>query len=331
MQTRALLFTAPHQVSLSETDIPDPGPGEVLIETAFSCVSPGTELRCLAGQQVNSPPFPFIPGYALSGRIIGAGPGVTMTVGTAVFASGTQHATHARLWGGHCGHIVTAVDKVVPVPDGVDLAAAATAKLAAIAYHGVRLARALPHETVVVLGLGAIGRFAAHLHALGGARVIAADLSPTRRASAQAAGLSTLDPGRDLPAAFARCCPAGADVIVDATGAPAVLGQAATLARPRPWDDHDHPHVRLVIQGSYPDTFTLPYDPLFRQEITILTPRDNQRRDLVSVLDFMARGLLRPLDFIPVVGDPSHAPDIYRALRSEPEARVSALFDWQAR
>lgn len=62
MQNRALLFAAPHQVSLGETTLPDPGPGEVLIETAFSCVSPGTELRCLAGRQVDRPPFPFIPG-----------------------------------------------------------------------------------------------------------------------------------------------------------------------------------------------------------------------------------------------------------------------------
>lgn len=331
MHTRALLFTAPHQVSLSETTIPVPGPGEVLIETAYSCVSPGTELRCLAGQQVNSPPYPFIPGYALAGHIRQAGPGVSLAAGTAVFASGTLHAGHARLWGGHCGHIVTTADKVVPVPGGVDLAAAATAKLAAIAYHGIRLARAMPHETVAILGLGAIGRFSAQLHALGGARVIAADLSPARRASAESAGLATVDPGSNLPAAFARCCPEGADVVVDATGAPAVLGQAAALARPRPWDDHDHTQVRLVIQGSYPDTFVLPYDPLFRQEIAVLIPRDNQRRDLVSVLDFMARSLLRPSDFIPVVGSPAQAPDIYRALREEPDTRVSAVFDWHAR
>jgi len=53
---------------------------------------------------------------------------------------------------------------------------AAATKLAAIAYRGVRLARPKPHETVAVIGLGAIGLLAAQLHAQSGARVVAADL-----------------------------------------------------------------------------------------------------------------------------------------------------------
>jgi len=331
MQTRALLFTAPGQVSLVETHVPEPGPGEVLIETAYSCVSPGTELRCLEGSQAGAPSFPFIPGYALSGRVIATGPGVELAEGTAVFATGTSRASHTRLWGGHCGHAVVNANKVVPVPAGVDLADAATAKLAAIAYHGVRLARAMPDETVAVVGLGVIGRFAAHLHALGGARVVATDLSAARRASAEAAGLTTVDPGRDLRATFAPRLPEGADVIVDATGVPAVLGAAATLARSRPWDDRERPNVRLVMQGSYPDTIPMPYETLFRDEIVVLFPRDTQRRDLAGVLGFMERGRLQPTQFIPVAGPPATAPEIYRALRSEPDARVSALFDWQSR
>ena len=49
MKTKAILFSAPGQVELREVTVPEPEPDEVLIKTAFTCISPGTELRVLAG------------------------------------------------------------------------------------------------------------------------------------------------------------------------------------------------------------------------------------------------------------------------------------------
>ena len=73
MQTQAILFTDRQRATLTDATVPDPGPGEVIVETAFSCVSPGTELRCLAGAQPDGLPFPFIPGYSLAGHVIARG------------------------------------------------------------------------------------------------------------------------------------------------------------------------------------------------------------------------------------------------------------------
>ena len=56
MQSKAILFRDVNVVTVEPVTIPEPGPGEVLIETAFSVMSPGTELRCLAGQQPNAAP-----------------------------------------------------------------------------------------------------------------------------------------------------------------------------------------------------------------------------------------------------------------------------------
>lgn len=329
MHTRGLLFTAENQVSVADLSLPDPGPGEILVATAYSCISPGTELRCLAGLQIGAPPFPFIPGYALAGTVQAVGPGVSLPVGTPVFCGGTQHASASHCWGGHLAHAVLAADAAVPIPQGVPLLAASAAKLAAIAYHGVRLSAPQPHESVAVIGLGPIGRLSAHLHALAGARVVATDLSPARRAQALAAGLEVVAPTPDLAHAFSTVFPQGADIVVDATGAPPVLATAAALARDLPWDNLLHPPARLLLQGSYAGRPPLPYEEIFMKELRVLVPRDCQRRDLVAVLDLMARGLLRPAEFITDAGSPDHAPAIYAQLRTTPDALVTAAFSWQ--
>jgi 2-desacetyl-2-hydroxyethyl bacteriochlorophyllide A dehydrogenase len=328
MKTRCLLFTSPGQVRIADTAVPAPQADEILVETRYSCVSPGTELRCLAGQQSGAPPFPFIPGYALSGVVKEAGIKAPFKAGEAVFATGTKHSDHACCWGGHCGHAVLPGRNAIRIPDGVDLRAAAAAKLAAIAYHGLRLTRPLPHEHVAVVGLGPIGRFSALLHALSGAQVVAADLSARRRESVECDGITTLSPENGLADAFSTVFPNGADIVVDATGAPSVLAQTAAVARDLPWDNLNHTPARLLLQGSYAGMPPFPYDTAFMRELHVLVPRDCQRRDLEAVLDLMARRLLKPETFLESVDSIEEAPSVYERLRTRPDSLVTATFSW---
>ncbi|TVR47632.1 MAG: hypothetical protein EA425_15455 [Puniceicoccaceae bacterium] len=329
MKSRSLLFTGVGQVELAEIELPDPAPDEVVVESVFTCISPGTELRCLAGKQNGNPEFPFIPGYALSGRVVGKGAAVKLAEGTRVFASGTRRVNRNRCWGGHVAHAVLPAAEVVPLPENIGWREAASAKLAAIAYHGVRLSHPYPHERVAVIGLGCIGRFSAHLHALTGARTLATDLSPRRRASAEAAGLEVRAPADPLATTFASEWPEGAEVVVDATGSGRALEQTAAMARTRPWDNQLHPQARLVLQGSYAADPVLPFYQLFGRELQALVPRDCQRRDIEAVLDLMARGLLRPETFIDEIDSPEKAPEVYAQLRDRPDERIGAAFRWR--
>jgi 2-desacetyl-2-hydroxyethyl bacteriochlorophyllide A dehydrogenase len=322
MQSRAVLFTDIGSVRLGEVGIPEPGSGEVLIQTAFSAVSPGTEKRCLAGQQAGAPPFPFVPGYALSGRILEVGSDVKLELGTRVFCTGTQRLEGAnRLWGGHVAHAVVPVTVLRFVPDGVSLEQAALAKLAAIAYHGTRLSRPQPHEVVLVVGLGPIGLLSARLHALSGCRVIGVDPLPARRAALELIGAEAVE---NLEAATA-ILPDGADVVVDATGIPSVLAQALHLAKVLPWGDHLETGARVLIQGSYAQDMILPYDAVFRREAVILTPRDAQPRDERAVLELMARGVLNLEDVVAHVFSPDEAETVYAGLSGP---WLTALFKW---
>ncbi|MDX1992381.1 MAG: zinc-binding alcohol dehydrogenase [bacterium] len=328
MQTKAIFFTGVNQVAVEAVEIPEPGAGEVLVETAFSCISPGTELRCLAGKQPNAEPWPFVPGYALTGRVIQTGAGVTLPIGTPVFCTGTKRASKALMWGGHVGHAVQPAEAVFPIPEGLTLHDAALAKLAAIAYHGLRLSRPQPHENVAVVGLGVLGQLSARLHGLTGANVVGADLSQKRVAKAHQGRVEAVQINSTLVEAFAGRLPGGADVIVDATGAAGVIGQAIALVRDIPWDDHLNAGARYVVQGSYPDTFTIPYQDAFMKECSFLIPRDTQPRDLRAVLDLMAQGKLPVRDLIGVIRPPEAAPDIYASLRQPDTPLLTALFQW---
>lgn len=326
MKASAIFFKGINQVVQGDITIPDPRPDEVLIETAYSCISPGTELRCLAGQQPGALPFPFVPGYAMSGRICAAGKDTSLPIGTPVFCSGTSAADQPLMWGGHVSHAVRKASEVIEIPAEVNLLDAAIIQIAGIALHGLRASQPQIHETVLVVGLGAIGQFAARLHALSGAHVLAADRVPERVKLAQESGVEAMliEEVADLRAAL----PDGADILVDTTGVPAVLPTLIALARDIPWDDSLTPGSRYVIQGSYPADFHVPYQSAFAKELTFLIPRNVQPRDARTVLALMQRGKLSAQGIISQVYHPAACADAYAALQAGDH--ISAAFAWNS-
>lgn len=329
MHSQALLFTGPHQVGLGTLELPPPGPGELLIEALYTCISPGTELRCLSGRQAGAPEWPYIPGYAMVGRVLEVGPQTQLSAGTLVFLGGTQKGDRARCWGGHAAHAIISEGAVYPIPTGVDPVEAALTKLAAISYHGVRLSRPQAHERVAVIGLGPIGQLSARLHALSGARVVGADLAESRIALLRTAGIEAISSAPGLRAAFSPVFPEGADVIVDSTGAPPVLAQALELGRDKPWDDTPVVGARCVIQGSYADSVPVPYTAPFMKEMSLLFPRDTQPTDLRAVLDLLARGKLRMRDLVSEICPPMDAQAAYQELARPGTPWVTAVFCWK--
>jgi bacteriochlorophyllide a dehydrogenase len=322
MKTQAVLFTAVNTVALGDVEVPDPEVGEVFLRAAFTGISPGTEKRCLAGLQEGAPAFPFVPGYSFTGTVEKVGAGVEVPIGARVLCSGTARVLGAnRLWGGHIGHAVRAAADVHLVPDGVSLKAASLARLAAIAYHGVQLAAPRAHERVVVVGLGPVGLLSARLFALSGCKVVGVDPLKSRQSYLETA-VSSIDEARQL-------LETGADIVVDATGAPGVLPQAISLARDLPWGDHNERGARVVIQGSYPKDFSLPYNDAFLKEAVLYFPRDNQPRDVKAILDLLSRKKLIVEDLITDIFLPLQASDAYARLNDSENPPVTACFDWE--
>lgn len=326
--TPCLLVDSPGRVTLAHCTVPEPGPDDALIEVEVSGISPGTERREMAIYDEKRSK-PFVPGYALVGRVTAAGPDHQDIVGQRVFAGGTRSVhPFQRRWGGHVGTAVAAIQQLVPLPDNVTAEAASLTKVAAIALHGVQLAKVTPHDKVIVVGLGVIGQCSARLAIAAGAKVWAIDTSVQRVDLARRTGVAAHAVEPQTVSELRRLTQGGADVVIDSTGVPSVLAQSTELLRETPWGDPEAEGPRLVVQGSFAADFRLNYDEIFKREAMVLVPRDNLHIDLVGVVDRLADGRLVTADLISTMIDASDAPSFYRRLHDDASVLTGCINWW---
>lgn len=191
-------------IQVIEVPAPAAGPTEVLVRTAASLISPGTEgmVTKLARsnliskakarpdlvrqvikkaktegiastmRSVRSRLDEYLPlGYSAAGTALEVGAAVTgVRPGQRVATGGAGKANHAEF---------QAVPGLlsVPIPDGVEDDSAAFATLGSIAFHGLRLAELQAGSKVVVIGLGLVGQLTVRLATASGHHVFGLDVS----------------------------------------------------------------------------------------------------------------------------------------------------------
>ena len=246
-QIRAIVFPASGEVELRTLTLPACGPTEVVCETVYSFVSPGTELRILRGVAESKGRFPVIPGYSWVGRVIEVGAelhgwreGELVTGRNPVFLPGIT-----SLWGGQASHHraeVTGYDSVLKLPDGADPWDYVAVEVSAISWRGVSAAYPAPGETAVVVGQGLIGACSARWLQHFGARVIVVDPVASRLERARRWGVAAaIDPtAGDAREAILALAPGGADIVIEASASPAGVALAnAVLRQPAARVDND--------------------------------------------------------------------------------------------
>ncbi|AGP59551.1 bi-domain-containing oxidoreductase [Streptomyces rapamycinicus] len=207
---------------LALLDVPVPGckPGGVLVRSAYSLISTGTELMkvseagmSMVGKARSRPDQvakvmqsvatngvgatyrkvmgkldSYTPlGYSLCGVVEEVGGGVDdVKVGDLVACAGNEHALHAELnW--------VPKNLYARVPDGLEPRHAAFGTVGSIALQGVRRGEPQLGDVALVIGLGLIGQLVVQLLAASGVRVVGVDPDPVRcelaeRLSAAACG-----------------------------------------------------------------------------------------------------------------------------------------------
>ena len=209
MRARRLLFVAPERVEVGPVDLPDPGPGELLVRTRFSGISTGTELLAYRGLLDPDLPvderigtlggtfrYPFPYGYSCVGEVEQSDGAVPP--GALVFA-----------FHPHQDRFVVGADDVVPLPPGTD---PRLATLLPYVETGLQLsldAGPVARETVAVVGLGMVGTITALLLQRAGATVVGSDPSAERRRLAGELGIAAVAPDElpsRLPRAACPCC-----------------------------------------------------------------------------------------------------------------------------
>ncbi|HTB73811.1 MAG TPA: zinc-binding dehydrogenase [Polyangiaceae bacterium] len=221
-RSRELWFTGPRVVEVREGKIPEPTSGQVLARALASGVSQGTELLLYRGEgptpfdpSLDAPGAPTYPrryGYAWVGEVVGEQRGGALPAGTRVFALAPHGDFHAI-------DVATArpIDPAIP-PRRAVLAASLETAVTCVWDAGVQLG-----DIVIVLGGGVVGLLIAKLAASAGGRVRVVEPSPLRRAAAESLGIAAAPPEEVVP-------DAEADIVIEATGRPAVLERAIAHA-----------------------------------------------------------------------------------------------------
>ncbi|MDX5563105.1 bi-domain-containing oxidoreductase [Streptomyces sp. ID05-04B] len=210
---------------LALLDVPVPGckADGVLVRSAYSLISTGTELmkvseagmsmlgkarsrpdqvaKVVQSVAANGVPATYRKvmgkldsytplGYSLCGVVEQVGAGIDdVKVGDLVACAGNEHALHAELnW--------VPKNLYAPVPDGLAPRHAAFGTVGSIAMQGVRQGESRLGEVALVIGLGLIGQLVVQLLAASGVRVVGADPDPVRCELAERLGAAACgDPG----------------------------------------------------------------------------------------------------------------------------------------
>jgi L-iditol 2-dehydrogenase len=252
---RAALLLAPREVVVESVPVPQPGPGEVLVEvtTALTC---GTELKSYRqGHRLFTPPWPL--GHEFVGVVAAVGDGVTSVgVGERVVAANSapcdacdfclagrsnlcRQLPNLLLRGAFADYVLLGAPIVrhnlFRAPSDTPDHTLAFLEPLACVVQGVNEAAVAPGETVVIVGgTGPIGLlFVQLLRARHAGAVVVIGRKPHRLELARALGAtSTINATAADLAGQLWAETGGADVVIEITGIPALIEQAVAMARP---------------------------------------------------------------------------------------------------
>lgn len=333
MDNETVVFPAAGEVTLEDRPVPDPEPGEVLIETTASLVSTGTELTLLSGE---FPPesawsvhgdYPVVTGYCNVGKVVETGANVSEVAEGNLVASKTPHQ-----------RFVTAdVDSIAPIPNDVSPDAASFFALAGIAMNGIRKGELEWGESMACYGLGLVGQLAVRFALVAGVRpVVGFDVATDRLDYLpDDPAVVGVDPTATNPAELVRDHNHGrlADAVYECTGNPSVIpgefdvlreqGRLVVLSSPRgptELDLHDvcnAPSYSIIGAHDYSHpTHETPQTPW------------TYWRHYELFFDLLSAGALDTKSLISHRIAPGDAPATYERLLDDRTDTMGAIIEW---
>jgi propanol-preferring alcohol dehydrogenase len=190
--------------------------------------------------------------------------------------------------GGYAEYLVVPAANLVKIPDGLDLAEAATLGCSVTtAIHAARtIADLRVGESAVVYGVGGVGLGLIQFCRLVGARVIAVSRSPEKRAKASQLGADAVVDGNEDVAHAVRGLTGGegADVVFELVGTQATMSHAVNALRRR---------GRLVFIGYSNDLFVASPLQLVIGELTVTASVGNTFDELLQAVALTAAGQIK--------------------------------------
>ncbi|MFC5649938.1 zinc-dependent alcohol dehydrogenase family protein [Paenibacillus solisilvae] len=237
---KALVIESPHHAAIREVPYPNPRPGEVVIKVERVGIC-GTDFHIYEGEFLS--PYPIIPGHEFSGTIHELGEGVEgLRIGERVTADPslfcgqcvyclTNRGNQCENWGalgntvnGSMAEFVAVPARnVVRIPDSMSFETAAFIEPIACVVHAMNRLQLKAGNSVLLFGAGAMGQqLVQTLSRSGASRLTVVDVSESKLALALSMGATETVNVRDK----SRLAGQSFDVVVDATGIPAVIEDA---------------------------------------------------------------------------------------------------------
>jgi len=274
--------------------IPDPGPGEVLIEVAAAGVN-RPDLLQRRGLYPPPPGAPSIPGLEVAGRVKRLGAGVDR------LAAG-QPVCALLAGGGYAEYAVAPAGQCLPVPEALSMveAAAMPETLFTVWSNLFQRAYAREGETVLVHGgTSGVGTMAIALCKLFGVRILVTCGSDDkcRRAEALGAARAINYRSEDFVAEVERATGgAGVDIVLDMVGGDYLPRNLQCLAE-------DGRHVSIAVQRGAAAELNLAALMMRRLTLTgsTLRPRSAEFKSLLAdeiagtVWPLAGEGRLKPV------------------------------------
>lgn len=284
---KALQYSAPREFSVVELPLPELGDHDVLVKIS-ACGVCGTDLHFHEGEFMAK--FPLIPGHEATGTVVALGGKVTnlLHLGQRVVADPLVpcqecfycrrgQALHCEHMTGHGGNVPGGFAEYSKYPirnvhsiHGLSNLEAVLVEPASCAAHGIDRIQPKLGSNILIFGCGPTGILLAQLlRQNGGCSLTIAsrggpklDLAKKLQVADSYVCLSETDPEKQLEALGKRH-PHGFDVVVEATGARAVLEDSVNYVRKG---------GKLVVYGVYGDDVKVAWSPskIWANEITIL-------------------------------------------------------------
>ena len=336
MPRQALYFTGPKQLEVAPEPIPEPGPGQVLVKTRFSGISPGTELLIYRNQfpadvsldagiasLAGTFQYPLKYGYAAVGKVVEAGAQVPKE-----WLERPVFAFHP-----HESHFLATPEELLPIPPGISPEAATMLPNMETAVNFLLDGAPLLGEQVAVFGQGIVGLLVTALLAkMPLAGLLTLDLFPRRRLISEGLGAqASLDPTE--PEVFARVralMADGADLTYEVSGQPAALDQAIEITGY---------HGRVIIGSWYGrkkaalnlgGTFHRSRIRLISSQVSTIAPELTGRWTKPRILGLAWRmlGEIQPSALITHTFNFSEAASAYALLDEHPGEAVQVLLKY---
>ena len=329
-KAQAVVFKAPRYVVMEAVDTPGLTASDVLVEIAYTSISPGTE-RWVLTDRLDVPgrpelaAFPHVPGYQAAGIVREVGGGVDgVEPGDRVFSRNCRAPDGWRgsWWGGHVGSHVAHYQQVIKLPAAVSMRQASSLLLAQVGFNGATKPRLRPDDVAVVIGAGLVGQYAGQVLRSCGAHVVMCDLRAFRlEKAAQHSADEVVDNSQeDLVASVRDRYPDGVDIVLDTAGSNRTIRMGIDLLRRG---------GELVLNGFYPPGESmLDWHWLRTKEITVHCPDSRTRARLESTLSLIERGHVRVEELVTHEFDSSRARDAYALLLDPSADSLGIALNW---